>query len=162
MNDENKAIVKFNNRSFYTIDPIKGYSKLVDKEWKSILVKMPDPNNPENSREAITFDFTVAYTHLLEQIEINKESSTFLYSVYTKPEAMMEMFSGLIAINNSQYRSAFWSDDLEQMPLQLIFMSWFDCPEDFKNMFYQSDFEEPNLEELATIVNHIDTSSGGT
>jgi AAA+ superfamily predicted ATPase len=157
-----EAIVKFNNRSFYTIDPIKGYSKLVDKEWKSILVKMPDPNNPENSREAITFDFTVAYTHLLEQIEINKESSTFLYSVYTKPEAMMEMFSGLIAINNSQYRSAFWSDDLEQMPLQLIFMSWFDCPEDFKNMFYQSDFEEPNLEELATIVNHIDTSSGGT
>jgi hypothetical protein len=38
------------------------------------------------------------------------------------------MFSGLIAINNSQYRSAVCSDDLEQMPLLIFFMSWFDCP----------------------------------
>ena len=156
------SLIKFNQRSFYTIDPLKGYSKFIDNEWKSILILMPNPQNPEELHETTTFDFTVAYTHLLEQLSTNKESATFLYSVYTKPEAMMEMFSGLVSMNNTQYRSAFWSDDLEQMPLQLVFMSWFDCPEDFKNMFYQSDFEEPNLEELATIITHIDDSSGNT
>lgn len=153
-----ESIIKFNDRSFYTIDPIKGYSKFVNNEWKSVLVPMPSPEDPSVMREVITFDFTVAYTHLLDELKKTKESSTFLYTVYTKPDGMMEMFSGIIAMNNSQYRSAFWTDDLEGMPLQLIFVSSFDCPEDYKNMFYTSEFEQPNLEELATIVTHIDNA----
>lgn len=151
------SIISFSDRSFYTIDPIKGYSKYVNGSWKPVLIPMPDPNNPENLLESVTFDFTVAITDL----ESKKESlSTFIYISHMKPDSFVEMYSSFIATLHAKYRDSFWADDLSSMPLQMIFVTAFDCPTDYSHLFYNEDFQLPNLEELATIVTHIDDSSG--
>jgi SpoVK/Ycf46/Vps4 family AAA+-type ATPase len=150
------GITSFSDRSFYTIDPIKGYSKYTDGIWKSVLVSLPDPNNPESLVESVTFDFTVA----ISDIEKSKEpNSTFIYISYMKPDSFVEMYSSFIAVLHSKYRDSFWADDLSSMPLQFVFISSFDCPPDYSHLFYIEDFELPNLEELATIIAHIDDSS---
>jgi ATP-dependent 26S proteasome regulatory subunit len=151
------SVISFSDRSFYTIDPTKGYSKYVDGSWKSVLVQMPDPNMPENSIESVTFDFTVAISHL----ENHKETAaTFIYVSHMKPDAFIEMYAPYIAGLHTKYRDSFWSDDLSSMPIQMIFITSFDCPADYSHLFYNEEFELPNLEELATIVSHIDDSSG--
>jgi SpoVK/Ycf46/Vps4 family AAA+-type ATPase len=47
------------------------------------------------------------------------------------------------------------------MPLQFIFISSFDAPEDYRHLFANIEFEIPTLEELSSILSHIETSTNG-
>ena len=155
------SVVSFSDRTFYTIDNKNGYSKYENGSWKSMLVELPDPNDPTSIIESITFDFTVAFQHLTSLLLKNYHTSTFIFPLYTKPDQLVETYSGLISSLHSQYRDSFWSDSLTDMPLQLVFISSFDCPQDYAHLFYNEEFDLPNLEELSTIVTHIDNSSNG-
>lgn len=57
-------IINFDNRDYFTINTDKGFSKFIDNQWKSILVEIPDRENPDRTIETITHDFTVAYHYM--------------------------------------------------------------------------------------------------
>jgi len=157
-----EAIIAFEERSYYMIDNRKGFSQYVNGVWKSVIVEMPNPqsDNPSDTIESITYDFSVAYQYLNSNKLVSKKS-TFLYTLSSKPDELVAMYSGLLSNSHSQYRQSFWSDDLEEMPLQFIFISYFDSPEDYKHLFANIEFEIPTLEELSSILSHIETSTDG-
>jgi ATP-dependent 26S proteasome regulatory subunit len=69
------------------------------------------------------------------------------------------MYAGLISSLQYSYRKSFWSDDNDLMPIQFIFISPFECPEDYSHLFANIEFELPNLDELSTVLAHIETST---
>jgi ATP-dependent 26S proteasome regulatory subunit len=157
-----EAIIAFEERSYYMIDNRKGFSQYIDGIWKPVLIEMPNPqsDNPLDTIESVTYDFGVAYQYLNSNESVSKKS-TFLYTLSSKPDELVAMYSGLLSNSHSQYRQSFWSDDLGEMPLQFIFISSFDAPEDYKHLFANIEFEIPTLEELSSILSHIETSTNG-
>ena len=157
-----EAIISFEERSYYMIDNRKGFSQYINGVWKSVIVEMPNPlsDNPSDTIESIVYDFGVAYQYLNSNKLVSKKS-TFLYTLSSKPDELVAMYSGLLSNSHNQYRQSFWSDDLEEMPVQFIFISSFDAPEDYKHLFANIEFEIPTLEELSSILSHIETSTNG-
>lgn len=154
------ALTSFDDRDYFTIDTTKGFSKFIDGQWKSILVEIPDRNNPDETIETITYDFTVAYQYMIaDKTGFVSKKSTFLYPVVTKPDELVAMYAGLIANLQQQYRNSFWSDDNQQMPIQFVFVSPFDCPEDYAHLFTNIEFELPNISELASVLAHIEKAT---
>ena len=152
-------ITNFNNRDYFTIDSDKGFSKFIDNQWKSILVEIPDRDNPDQTIETITYDFTVAYQYInADKSGLVSKKSTFIYTIPTKPDELVGMYAGLISSLQEKYRKSFWSDDMDLMPLQFIFVSHFECPEDYKQLFTNLEFDLPNIDELSNILAHIETS----
>lgn len=157
-----EAIISFEERSYYMIDNRKGFSQYINGVWKSVIVEMPNPlsDNPSDTIESIVYDFGVAYQYLNSNKLVSKKS-TFLYTLSSKPDELVAMYSGLLSNSHNQYRQSFWFDDLEEMPVQFIFISSFDAPEDYKHFFANIEFEIPTLEELSSILSHIETSTNG-
>lgn len=153
------SIVSFSDRSFYTIDSVNGFSKYEDSTWKTVIVDMPSPDDPNATVEASTFDLTVAFSYILDSLKSNYSSSSFVFVCNTKPDEFVSMYAGFISLLHNQYRESFWKDDVSSMPLQLIIISPFACPEDYSHLFWFNEFEYPNLEELATVVLHINNST---
>ena len=156
-------VTNFNNRDYFTIDSDKGFSKFIDNQWKSILVEIPDRENPDQTIETITYDFTVAYQYMnADKSGLVSKKSTFIYIVPTKPDELVSMYAGLLSSLQEKYRKSFWSDDIDLMPLQFIFVSTFGCPEDYKQLFTNVEFDLPNIDELSSILAHIETSTNSS
>jgi ATP-dependent 26S proteasome regulatory subunit len=155
-----ETICNFDNRDYFTIDLNKGFSKFVDGQWKSVLVEIPNRDNPDETIETVTHDFTVAYQFMnADKTGFVSKKSTFLYPVFTKPDELLMMYGGLISSLQYSYRQSFWADDNDLMPIQFIFISPFACPEDYLHLFTNIEFELPNLDELSTVLAHIETST---
>lgn len=152
-------ILSLSNRNLYTIDPNLGFSTYQDGNWKQMLVEMPDPNNPDSKIESTTFDFVVSVSYLLEEIKNKYSPSTFIIQSFTKPDEMVANYANLIAMLHNQYRDSFWKDDISLMPLQLIFITSFDCPADYSHLFYTNEYSLPSLSELGSILVHINKSA---
>lgn len=156
-------ITNFNNRDYFTIDSNKGFSKFVDNQWKSILVDIPDRDNPDETIETITYDFTVVYQYMnSDKSGLVSKKSTFIYVVPTKPDELVAMYAGLISSLQEKYRKSFWSDDTDLMPLQFIFVCAFECPGDYKHLFTNLEFGPPNIDELSYILAHIETATNSS
>lgn len=156
-------IINFDNRDYFTINTDKGFSKFIDNQWKSILVEIPDRENPDQTIETITHDFTVAYHYMnSDKTGLVSKKSTFIYVVPTKPDELVGMYAGLISSLQEKYRQSFWLDDLSLMPLQFVFISFFECPEDYKHLFTNLEFDLPNLNELSNVLAHIETSTNSS
>jgi ATP-dependent 26S proteasome regulatory subunit len=154
------SILKFSDRKFYTIDPILGFSEYVNNSWKQVIVEFPNPQDPTSTIESTTFDNSVALDYIFTSLKEKYIPVTFVSLINTKPsDDLMSLYAGLISILNNQYRNSFWQDDLSKMPMQLMVISPFSCNEDYSHLFYSEEYEYPNLEELATIVNHINDST---
>ena len=155
-----ETISDFDNRDYFTIDNAKGFSKFVDGQWKSILVEIPNRDSLDETIETVTYDFTVAYQYMIaDKTGFVSKKSTFLYPVFTKPDELLAMYAGLISSLQYSYRQSFWSDDNDLMPIQFIFISQFACPDDYLHLFVNIEFELPNLDELSTVLAHIETST---
>lgn len=155
-----ECLTSFENRDYYTIDSTNGFSKYINNSWKPILVEIPDRDNPDTTIETTTFDFAVAYHYLI--VNKNKfvsNKSTFIYSLINKPDDFMMTYGSLISSSHEKYRQAFWSDDIDDMPLQFIFISAFDSPKDYNHLFTNINFGIPNSSELSSILNHIENST---
>jgi len=120
---------------------------------------MPHPEDPQVKVETFTHDLTVALNHLYTSLEEEYTPTTFIYNCVLKPDEFVQMQAPFISLLHSKYRESFWNDDITSMPLQFIIISSFSCPEDYAHLFYNDQFEIPNLEELATIVTHINSSA---
>jgi len=153
------SIIAFDTRDYYTIDGQNGFSKYVDNVWKPVIVEIPDnqSENPMATIEVITTDFSVAYQYLLEQRE--SKQVTFIYPIFSKPDEVVALYANLIASLQYQYRTSFWSDNLDLMPIQFVFLSVVDVPEGFLHLFTQIEFEYPDLDELSSILIHIENST---
>lgn len=153
------TIVGFNFRSYFTIDPIKGFCEYQNGTWKPVLVDMPNPQNPEELIKKVTFDFVVA-NEFLTTYE-TKMQKTFLFHIFAQPQEFLGSFAGLFNSASMSYRQAFWSNDLDQMPTQYIVVSPSECPEEYSTLFKTIEAEYPSPEELMFIVSHIDKSTDG-
>ncbi len=153
------SIIAFDTRDYYTIDGQNGFSKYVDNVWKPVIVEIPDnqSENPMATIEVITTDFSVAYQYLLEQRK--SKQVTFIYPIFSKPDEVVALYANLIASLQYQYRTSFWSDNLDLMPIQFVFLSVVDVPEGFLHLFTQIEFEYPDLDELSSILIHIENST---
>jgi len=155
-------ILNFDKRDYYTINPKTGFSRFIDGEWKSVLIQMPNPENPEVMMDKVVYDFSVAWPYLNSLPVHEKNKATFISLVTSKPDNLMLLFAGVLASGHEDYRSAFWLDNLETLPIQFIFVSNFDAPEDGSGFFYNCSSELPDKNELLLILKHIDNSTSGT
>jgi ATP-dependent 26S proteasome regulatory subunit len=153
------SIVTFNSRSYFTIDPVKGFSQYKNNSWKTVLVDMPNPDNPEETIKKPTFDFVVA-NEFLDTYEPGT-NKTFLFNIFAKPEDFLGAYAGLFNSAIMNYRNAFWANDNDMMPIQYIVVSSFDCPPDYNNIFKSIEASYPTKTELTYILSHIDTASDG-
>jgi ATP-dependent 26S proteasome regulatory subunit len=144
------------SRDFYTIDFSTGFSKYIDNSWKSILVENPAYELTGGEKYVVTFDNQIALNYLLNEV---KTPSTYIFNIIGKPDSFVQNISGFLSHFKSSYRTAFWQDDLSKMPLQFIFISTQDCPEDYLPYFNVIEDSFPSKEELYTIVSHINTSA---
>lgn len=153
------TIVNFNFRSYFTIDPIKGFSEYKNGSWMPILVDMPNPENPEQSVKKVTFDFIVA-NEFLSNYKPDSQK-TFLFHIFAQPQEFLATYAGLFNSASASYRQAFWSNDLDKMPMQYVVVSPADCPDDYVSLFKVIEADYPSSEELMFIVSHIDSSTDG-
>lgn len=146
-------------RTFYTIDFIKGYSTLVDNEWKSILVKNPAAEMTGGAPYITTHDLGLAIHDMMEQHKANPTPTTFFINVVGDPNQVLNMLAAHASYFKGSYRKAFWADDINQMPIQFIFVSSQECPKEYIHLFSIVEDIYPSAEEIASIVNHINTAS---
>jgi len=157
-----ELIINYDQRTYYTINSQYGFCKYVDGQWKSILIKMPNPDGSDSVIDRVVYDFSIAWPYLKNLPQEEQNKTTFVNMVINKPDDLMIMFAGLLAASHESYRSAFWKDDLSQLPIQFVFISNFDAPADYKNFFYSYSSGYPSREELMTILQHIDKCTSGT
>lgn len=145
------------SRNFYSIDFVNGFSKFVDGQWKPVLV--PNPAFPDMSIQShtTTFDPQVALHYLTTDKSITR--STYIVNIPSSPAEAISPYSSVLSHFKSLYRTAFWSDDIAAMPLQFIFVSALECPEDFAHLFTILEDSYPTPQELSTIVTHINEAA---
>lgn len=144
------------SKDYYLIDFELGFSKFVDNQWKSVLVPNPaaelgGPSHITTSDPAIVFDY------LLNNSD-SRPASLFI-NLIGDPAPQLPPFAPYFSHFKGSYRKAFWSDDLSQLPLQLIFISSLDVPEHYTHYFTTIEDLYPTVSELTTIVTHINSSS---
>ena len=124
-----------------------------------ILVDMPNPDNPQDTIKKITYDLSVA-CEFLETYE-QGNPKTFIFNIFSQSQEFVTAYAGLFNGATNQYRDAFWSNDTDQMPVQYIVVSPFDCPPDFAHLFNIIETSYPSVEELTYILSHISNASDG-
>jgi hypothetical protein len=154
-----ESIVNYPNRTYFTIDSKNGFSQFKDGKWKSVLIDMPNPENPEETIKRVTYDFVVANSFL--DTYQTDHPKTFLFNIFTNPKDFLNSFAGLFHSATMQYREAFWQNDTDVMPVQYIIVSNFDCDEEFINIFKTIESSYPDQVDLTFILSHISTSSDG-
>lgn len=154
-----ESIVNYPGRVYFTIDSSKGFSEFKNGTWKPVLVDMPNPNNPEEIIKKTTFDFVVANEFLATYLPDSPK--TFIFNIFAQAQEFVQSYAGLFNNATMEYRNAFWTNDLNQMPLQFIIASPFDCPEDFAHLFKSVEIGYPSSEELVTVLSHISGASDG-
>ena len=152
-----ESIVNANLRDYFTIDSEKGFSQYIDGQLKPILVDMPNPDDPQQIIKKVTYDFAVSYEFLLKYK--TEKQKTFIFNLFTNPDQFLQSFAGIFNTANSKYREAFWTNDTDQMPIQFIVTSPFDCSQDYSHLFKVIEFDYPSISELTTIVSHISSST---
>lgn len=151
-------IVSTVDRDYYAMDLLSGFSQYVDGSWKSVLVPNPAIDLEGAPSHIVTNDQSVAIDYLLNHVESNRPKTYFI-NIIGDPNAVVPTFGPIIANAKTLYRKAFWDDDVDVMPLQLVFFSTQDCPEHYTTYFSFIDDLIPTPSELTTIVSHINTSA---
>jgi ATP-dependent 26S proteasome regulatory subunit len=153
----NDFVINSKIRDFYSIIPNLGFSKLVDKTWKPVLVDFPNPDDGSITQDT-TYDFVVAYQHLKKTNE-TMSSIAFIHSFYTDPKSFLEAYGPIMSSFNHFYRNSFFADDVTLLPMQNIFISSFDCPEEYASIFSINNSEPLSIGEMLEILNHFATIS---
>jgi ATP-dependent Zn protease len=150
-------VTSFKNRTYYTIH--NGvFSQFVNNSWKPVLVTITNPENGEKN-QVTTNDISVSFQYLIESE--TKSSSTFIFQSFNDPKEMASKISGMVASLSNDYRESFMNDDLSKMPLQIIVLAAFECPEEYNFLFITVQNAYPDLNELLTIIGHMHDSTNG-
>jgi len=151
-----ELITKFSSREYYTMH--QGlFSKYVDNVWKPVLVSINDPDG--NNIEVTTSNIPVAMNYLRNLS--NTVPVSFLYYSLEKAEKTAVEIAGLASELSFAYRNSFMTDDISKMPFQIIIISSYVCPEEYKFLYVFIENSYPSYEDLVEIVNHIHSSTNG-
>lgn len=142
-------------RDFYIIDFAKGFSKFDNNEWKPILVPNPSAEMTGGPSHITTHELSLAIQFLLDEHKLNPSAKTFFINVIGDPNMLTAMMGGYISHFKDEYRKAFWNDNLSEMPIQFIFISSQDCPEQYLHLVNAFEQVYPTQQELAQITQHI-------
>lgn len=144
-------------RNFFRIDNDLGLCQYVDNAWKQVLVDNPAlESDPEAHKKVVTFNVQISFEYIKNS---GLSNCSFITEFYSDPEKELPNIIPFVASSMRKYKEAFWSDSLEDMPLQLIFIAPKEVPSDYQNLFTSGSIDSPELPELITIVNHIDNST---
>jgi ATP-dependent 26S proteasome regulatory subunit len=146
-------------RNFYSIAPDLGFSQYIDGQWKQVLIDFPFPDDPSQTIQKTTFDFSLAYEYLKTNNLFS--TSSFIHIISGDPNPFMQAFGGVFANGGYSYRNAFFNDNLDQSPLQHVIISFSDCPEEYSSVFTVVESEPLSAPEMAQILNHLHTVSDG-
>jgi ATP-dependent 26S proteasome regulatory subunit len=147
------------DREYFVIDFTLGFSQLIEGTWKGVLVPNPTVEITGGPPFITTHDPSVALAWLLDNYGKFEKNSTFFINVFGDATGTIMQMAPFVTHFKSQYRKAFWNDDLSMMPLQLAFISASDCPEEFGNYFNVIQDLYPSAAEIASIVQHINTAA---
>ena len=156
-----EMITNYDSRTYFQIDPIKGFCQYKNGSWKQVLVDLPNPDsqNPADTIKSVVHDFSIALEYI-EKTSFDKNPS-FIFHLITEPDSFLMYNANRFASFNAQYREAFWNNDTKMMPLQAIIVSPFDCPEKYSHIFNCTEQDYPTKEELSMILSHMHVSSDG-
>lgn len=137
----------------YIMDPKNGFSiwDKADEKWKAILFEVENPATGEIV-EMATSDLGTAINYVLDN------PGTMIINFAHK---FADDMAGLFAWAFSDYRTAFFEDDFDQLgPQFLLFSYGADIPQDLMHLLTVVNPALPKVEELAEITTHIVTSLG--
>lgn len=144
------------DRDIYLYDPLNGLMKwsFDFSDWKIVLVTVP-PMDFDSDPEQITItDPKSSFAYALQQ----KNAIYIIRNVHKEVDELLTLFSSLYG----QYRSSFWSNDLDQLPVQIVALSAGDPPPaEIASMCTVVSHGYPTDSELTSIVNHIATHYHG-
>jgi len=145
-------------RNYYTINSSNGFSKYVDGQWKPVLVENYHKESDEDDDYITTFHSSVAYQHLSDNK--SEELNITYFRIVVGPE-VRDLYHGSHRFQEatSKYRTAFWSDTMEDLPFQTIVISPDPCPQELSFCFTKLEDMYPTSQELATVLNHINDHS---
>lgn len=143
------------NRNFYTIDYQKGFCQYIDEQWKPVLVQ--NPAEEETGVPYVTTNDTSLALHYIKSSKVSLP--VFIVHQFTDPSSNLVLQAPRFASAYNDYRKAFWTDSIEDSPIQFIYLSSFDCPEVLSPYFVHPSSSTLSVQELYTIVNHIDECS---
>jgi SpoVK/Ycf46/Vps4 family AAA+-type ATPase len=149
-------LVSFDFRNYFTINSEQGFCQYVDSMWKPVAVEFRDEEN--NVCYVKTYDFSLAVSHIKKNVY--DKPVTFIVPVYGKPDATLFKYISFVYPLVEKYRTSFWSDTCFD-DIQFIFISSFNVPEDYPNVFKLIEYDVPSSEDLYHIVDHINVSSHG-
>jgi ATP-dependent 26S proteasome regulatory subunit len=146
------------DRDYYTIDFTSGFSQHINNSWKSVLVPNPVAEMTGGPEYIVTHDPSIAIDYLLNHID-SKRPKTYFINVIGDASNLVPTLGGILASSKNSYRKAFWSDDNDLMPLQLILFSPQDIPEHYAHYFASIEDLIPNPAELTSIISHINSAA---
>lgn len=151
-----QTVLNFKSRTYYTM--LNGiFSKYVDNSWKPVLIEINDPDG--NKKQVTTDNIPVAIEYIQTSDAVSK--STFIYSSLDESAKVAGQVAPSVSQLYSKYRNSFMNDDISQMPYQLIVISPFVCPEEYKFLFITVEDSIPSYEDLIQIISHMNDSTNG-
>jgi len=155
-------LITLSKRRFFCIDYDKGFSEYIDGEWKTFLVEdytIEDEEQRENAPKIKAYNYSIAIDTLKKLKDDDPRPITYIYELMGSVEMNITHMAGMLSSFKNKYRKAFWQDDLSQMPIQIVFISNEPVPAKYASLFNISNIPEPTIEELCTIVTHINDSA---
>lgn len=146
-------------KEYYLIDFINGFSKLESGQWKPVLVKNPAALSLEDPKFITTHDLGVSLHFLLDSHKSDLKTKTFFVNVIGDPSNTLNQLAGFASFSKNEYRKGFWNDNINQIPIQFIFISSQDAPEEYLGLFSLVEENYPTKQELLNIVEHINAHS---
>jgi ATP-dependent 26S proteasome regulatory subunit len=143
-------------RNYFTLDFTKGFSKYSDGKFKPFLIPNPaHAENPDLPQYVAPHDPILCIQYLTSQ---EQGLNTLVLFLAGQGNDFISALSGFLLMSQKNYRDSFWNDSLSSLPLQLIFITQNDPPEEYASLLNVVEDSYPIASELYTIVNHISSS----
>jgi ATP-dependent 26S proteasome regulatory subunit len=141
------------DRSIYIFDIFDGLLEWEhqSKTWKIVLIEVVDPDTGEMKEIAITHP-AKAWGYVLKE-----QNAVF---IVRNVHEIVKDYYDFFSIVYGKYRDAFWSDDMDKLPLQVVMLSTGvePVPTEISAMTTAVNYGLPNAQELATIITHINSN----
>ena len=146
------------SKEYYALQFVHGFSQLINETWKPVLVQNPKYPDMSPDQWITTSDPGLAIHHLTQLHQTAPAMRSLFMEFIGDPTMALGSLGPHLNYFKSTYRQAFWSNNILDIPFQLICLSTVACPEDMASYFRVQDELYPSLDELMFIVDHINSA----
>jgi ATP-dependent 26S proteasome regulatory subunit len=144
------------SRNYFTIDIKNGLSQYKDGQFKPYAIVNPNYNEegPDDRPLVVPFDPVLCLEHLSGLEGLN----TLIFLGFYDNSDLVNGISPYLMSSKKKYYDLFWSNDINNSPLQIVFIS--DSPPNESHSYFFNVVEDsyPSLEELSSVISHISFS----